>query len=252
MKRARSVKTVSRPERTEKPYLLLGFGAQADALLLKLRGIVANGIVSERRIAQVVGLSQPHIHHLLSGERTLTVQVADRLLRTLEISPVELLDEIQVATEFCALRRHREPRVSIPCLSGKLGPRGPFPLWTTDTVLVDCHLLAGLLAPTLAVLGHDRGMASVLGNATHAILHEVSDFARDSHALYAFERDAVLMARGMRPGGQCAYLQTGLNWNRPEQWERIGTRRPRLGLIPLHREPGGYYSTAIPEAAAAS
>ncbi len=62
----------------------LSIGSQLEALRERLRAIVENGVVSERRLAQTVGLSQPHIHHVLSGARSLTVEVADRILISLE------------------------------------------------------------------------------------------------------------------------------------------------------------------------
>ncbi len=230
----------------------LRIGSQMDALLEKLRGIVANGIVSERRIAQAVGMSQPHIHHLLSGERALTVPVADRLLATLEISSAELLDEFQVGLAFQALRRRQEPRVPIPFLSGKAGPRGPLPGDSTDTMLIDCLLLKGLTNPVLVAIGEDSAMVSALANATHAILHAVSGFAADPDALYAVELEGHLVARGMRPGAICTYLLTALNWNQPAKWQGVQKTVPVRGLVPVRREVGGYYSIAMPEAAAAS
>lgn len=59
---------------------------------------VRNGELTERRLARMIGISQPHMHNVLKGARILSPQNADRILRNLEISLLDLLvpDEIRV------------------------------------------------------------------------------------------------------------------------------------------------------------
>ncbi len=60
-------------------------------LLDCVRRRVQNGEVTERRLAGMSGISQPHIHNLLKGARGLSPAIADRILRTLEMSVFDLL-----------------------------------------------------------------------------------------------------------------------------------------------------------------
>jgi transcriptional regulator with XRE-family HTH domain len=61
-------------------------------LLENLRLRVQSGESTERGLARLAGLSQPHLHNVLKGKRFLSIEMADEILRNLEI---EVLDLIQ-------------------------------------------------------------------------------------------------------------------------------------------------------------
>jgi transcriptional regulator with XRE-family HTH domain len=61
-------------------------------LLDRVNRRVRNGELTERGLARRIGISQPHMHHILKGARGLSVETADRILRHLSISLVELLE----------------------------------------------------------------------------------------------------------------------------------------------------------------
>ncbi len=63
-----------------------------DRLLKELRERIRNGGVTERGLARITGISQPHIHNVLKGRRLLSADSADEVLRQLKI---DLLDLIQ-------------------------------------------------------------------------------------------------------------------------------------------------------------
>jgi plasmid maintenance system antidote protein VapI len=56
-----------------------------------IRERVRNGELTERRLARLSGISQPHMHHILKGLRPLTPEVADALLRPLDLTVYDLL-----------------------------------------------------------------------------------------------------------------------------------------------------------------
>jgi transcriptional regulator with XRE-family HTH domain len=60
-------------------------------LLDSIRKRVQNGEITERRLAGMSGISQPHMHNLLKGARALSPAIADRIMRTLDISVLDLL-----------------------------------------------------------------------------------------------------------------------------------------------------------------
>lgn len=61
-------------------------------LLARVRNRVQNGELTERGLARMTGISQPHMHHILKGVRGLSVGNADRILWHLNMSIVDLLE----------------------------------------------------------------------------------------------------------------------------------------------------------------
>jgi transcriptional regulator with XRE-family HTH domain len=57
---------------------------------LKVR--VRSGEITERRLAHLTGISQPHIHNVLGGKRNLSLETADIILRILRLDLLDLLD----------------------------------------------------------------------------------------------------------------------------------------------------------------
>jgi len=66
--------------------------------LLQLRVIadvqerVRRGDVTERGLARLTGISQPHLHNILKGVRVLSPHMADLILRQLHINLLDLLE----------------------------------------------------------------------------------------------------------------------------------------------------------------
>lgn len=69
----------------------MGFQDLGLQLLARVRELVRNGSITERRLAQLSGISQPHIHNVLKGARTLSPESADRLMRCLQIELKDLI-----------------------------------------------------------------------------------------------------------------------------------------------------------------
>jgi transcriptional regulator with XRE-family HTH domain len=70
----------------------MDFATLQHRLLARVNHSVRNGDLTERGLARMIGISQPHMHHILKGARGLSVETADRILRRLEISLVDLLE----------------------------------------------------------------------------------------------------------------------------------------------------------------
>ena len=66
-------------------------------LLAHINTRVRNGDLTERRLARLVGISQPHMHNLLKGARSLSPAHADRILSQLRISVLDLLEPGELA-----------------------------------------------------------------------------------------------------------------------------------------------------------
>lgn len=66
------------------------FETLQERLLDCIKWRVHNGELTERRLAGLVGISQPHMHNILKGVRSLSPGTADRILKTLEMSVLDL------------------------------------------------------------------------------------------------------------------------------------------------------------------
>jgi transcriptional regulator with XRE-family HTH domain len=61
-------------------------------LLVRVKAYVRNGDLTERGLARMIGISQPHMHHILKGVRTLSIENADRILRRLDLTVLDLIE----------------------------------------------------------------------------------------------------------------------------------------------------------------
>ena len=60
-------------------------------LLNELRQRVRSGAATERGLARISGISQPHLHNVLKGKRLLSMDKADDMLRCLDIDILRLI-----------------------------------------------------------------------------------------------------------------------------------------------------------------
>ncbi|HWB86134.1 MAG TPA: helix-turn-helix transcriptional regulator [Bryobacteraceae bacterium] len=70
----------------------MDFRQLQDRLIANLRERVRSGELTERGLARLTGISQPHIHNVLKGIRLLSMETADQILQGLDM---ELLDLIE-------------------------------------------------------------------------------------------------------------------------------------------------------------
>ena len=57
-----------------------------------LRRRVRGGETTERGLARIAGVSQPHLHNVLKGKRLLSMEMADEILRNLGIDILDLIE----------------------------------------------------------------------------------------------------------------------------------------------------------------
>jgi len=63
---------------------------------------IKNGEYTERGLARILGISQPQMHNVLKGARTLHVDLADQLLLKLGLSVVQLFEADELSEELRA------------------------------------------------------------------------------------------------------------------------------------------------------
>jgi len=57
-----------------------------------LRNRVRNGELTERGLARMVGVSQPHVHNVLHGKRAFSVETTDDIMRLLRVDVLDLVE----------------------------------------------------------------------------------------------------------------------------------------------------------------
>jgi transcriptional regulator with XRE-family HTH domain len=94
-------------------------------LISAVRTRVRNGEISERGLARLTGISQPHIHHVLKGVRLLSQETADLLLERLRIDLADLLagESGEPVQPAAAPKEYR----LVPLLEGVIGAHHPYP-----------------------------------------------------------------------------------------------------------------------------
>ena len=61
-----------------------------------LRDRVRSGELTERSLARLTGVSQPHIHNVLKGKRLFSVDMADKILHRFHLDVVDLIDPQEI------------------------------------------------------------------------------------------------------------------------------------------------------------
>ncbi len=107
----------------------LSFDTLLNRLLASVRLRVSNGDFTERGLARLIGISQPHLHHILKGMRLLTPEIGDALMATLAMSLMDLIDEAALGQALLDRQCLPGSYQHLPLLDGCLGPGSPFPDW---------------------------------------------------------------------------------------------------------------------------
>lgn len=70
--------------------MTLGDLQQRFVALLRRR--VRNGELTERGLARMVGISQPHMHNVLHGKRSFSLETTDDMMRQLRVDVLDLIE----------------------------------------------------------------------------------------------------------------------------------------------------------------
>src|SRR5262249_1706835 len=144
------------------------------ALLDTLRTRVRNGALTERGLARLVGVSQPHMHNVLKGHRFLSQDLADRILQGLNLSVFDLLDRDRLADYLNAKRPLIPECVYVPVLSGVLGPGHAWPanIDKHQRFALPASQASGIKNAVVVTLAEDVRMQNVVSSGDFALLDQ--------------------------------------------------------------------------------
>ena len=70
----------------------MNFREQQRRLIAHLRALVRSGDATERGLARLTGVSQPHMHNVLKGKRLLSLEMADQVLAQLHLNLLDFIE----------------------------------------------------------------------------------------------------------------------------------------------------------------
>jgi hypothetical protein len=139
-------------------------------LLMLLNDKIRSGELSQRKLARLAGFTQPHIHNVLKGARSMNAEFADAALKCLNLSVIDLLPD------------GRRSGVGLaPVWNGEVGPRSgmptsgggefswPFPDW----------ILSRLVEPVLLRVGSEKCMAPLIEPGDLVLIDQSPERRRD-------------------------------------------------------------------------
>jgi transcriptional regulator with XRE-family HTH domain len=184
-------------------------------LIAHIQDRVRNGEVTQRSLARLSGISQPHIHNVLKGARSLSPEVADQILRCLRIDLQDLVAAGEVCPRGGLLYR------TVPFLEGSIGPEHPYP--ARESRQEGYPFLAaevdGLESPVAVRLAPDARMADLFTGGDVVLLDrsETRRLDPDEEGYYALDMGGASAVRRVRLGGRQLYPLVRSPWN-DERW----------------------------------
>lgn len=157
----------------------ISFATYQRRLLSYIRALLSNGDLTERGLARMVGISQPHMHNVLKGARVLTADVGDLLLGALGLSLLELAGAEELGVALENRREFEGARRLVRLVQGEISPDQRFPDVTSaeDWVRLPPSMLVYTRRPIITAFAPDPEMNSLFGGATHLIV-DLDDAAR--------------------------------------------------------------------------
>jgi len=200
------------------------FSDVQSALIAILRMRIRNGELTERGLARLVGVSQPHIHNVLKGARLLSAELSDQILVHLRISLLDLIEREQIEAHL-NFAGANGGYIYVPVLDGAIGPRFPWPtrLTKTDRLPFPSSQAGMIPNPVAARLAEDSRMANFFAAGDIALLDSSQRARRDIDlaAFYVVKCGNAGIIRRIELSSDSMYLIAGDSPNRPSCWERV-------------------------------
>jgi hypothetical protein len=177
---------------------------------------VRSGEVTERRLARLCGLSQPHMHNVLKSLRSLSPESADRLMDVLDLNIPALI--------FRSGSRADTAVCTVPILRNRLGPG-------SESVLTNyrgfmpflARRIASVVEPVVAQLAPDLVLPKALA-ANDYVLLDRNPAVRASPSgggYWVVAESPGLRVRYVKLGETHVYLANESNVRDPPNWQPI-------------------------------
>jgi len=195
------------------------------ALVGNLRLRAYNGEFTERQLAKLARVSQPHIHNVLKGVKALSNELSDRILKVLGITILDLMDPERLAGWVRDHDPGETPQSFLRVLDGLIGPGQAWPMkvggWRPFPIRpVE---LARLGYPVAGRLAEDPSMRPVFSAGDWVVLDQAQSVRTelDEGSYYLLKLRGEPLIRRVRTLGGALHIVTEETAHNPDAWERI-------------------------------
>lgn len=195
---------------------------------------VRAGLVTERGLAKLCGISQPHMHNVFKGIRSLSPNSADRLMHALGIQVADLLWGVSAGTSSGA----DSGVVAVPLVRNRIGPgtAGALDVFRGNIPMPGA-LLKNLVEPVTANLAPDLVMPAALASNDLVLLDQnpLVRAAPTGSGVWIVAEAAGLRARYLRLAGTRLLVGNEVTRSDPQQWLSIPLQgRNILEIVRAH------------------
>jgi hypothetical protein len=210
------------------------FADVRNALTAVLRARVRNGELTERGLARMVGVSQPHIHNVLKGVRALSPELSDQILQHLRLSLLDLIERERIEAHLSFV--HNSGYVYVPLLHGRIGPGHPWPtaVNNSERLPFPATQAATIEHAVAARLAEDARMSNVFTAGDIALLDQGlrARSTIEHGAYYVVKSGNSGVVRKLEVNAGVMYLVADDASQRPMAWERLPLEgRPITQLV---------------------
>lgn len=193
-----------------------------DRLVLHVRNRVRAGEITERQLARLTGMSQPHTHNVLKGIRFLSPEYADRIVEHLHLTVADLLTGPEMGvhpvnevglTAFIPKMKQSLANSIFDIENMELAGVYPMPRAMIDS----------LVRPVLVPLLHDEDLYPQFQEGDMALIDRAptSQGGVRPGALYLVHTEKGTVVRTVRAGGTRLYLITPRTAQEPRSWDSV-------------------------------
>ncbi len=179
---------------------------------------VRAGELTERGLARMCGVSQPHMHNVLKNIRTLSPGSASRLMNALGISVPELLGSTGDEGSSVAI---------VPVVRNRIGPGMDSMLSSyRDSMPFPRKIIQHLVNPLVAQVGPDLVLPSMISSNDFVLLDQnpqVRSRPRGD-ACWVVAESSGLRIRYVKTGSTKVYIANEATLGNPREWNAISLR----------------------------
>lgn len=193
------------------------------ALIEQAHRRVRAGELTERGLARLCGMSQPHMHNVLKHIRALSTQSADRLMRALNLSTEDLIWAAAGGTG-AGIR-------TVPVMRNRLGPGFDSSLELTQGAMpFPRGLVDRLVNPVAARLAPDLAMPRSLSGNDLVLLDQNPELRSrpQGSGAWVVMSQGILAVRYLRRGGTVLYVATEQSLKDPARWQPVSLARNNI------------------------
>lgn len=202
------------------------FQVLQERLIDTVRERIRAGVFTERKLARICGISQPHMHNMLKRIRSPSNATADRLLQALGLRIPDLLWRTSTAGDYGVQ--------AVPLVRSRIGPGFDGGLENTrGFVPLPEPLVRGLVDPVAARVGPDMVLPGAVCPQDVVLLDQNPEIrARPSlESLWVVAEGSGLRVRYVRSAGEQLYVLNELTLRNSRQWKPVTVHRRGIAEI---------------------